>query len=145
LLKTWAHRNQIPQAELSALVDIYGGKISGDLAAGKAAHDYQVGLLGGSGPQRVDAINTWLRGMLGDQGRILSGTRGPNGQVTNGVLWTADIISAFEALQRRVSSQGAASYTGNGRDNGAQDGKIVGYDKMSFEQRRQAQDQRRGR
>jgi hypothetical protein len=65
--------------------------------------------------------------------------------VKEGVFWTADIISAFEALQRRVSSQGAAGYTGNGRDNGASEGKIAGYEKMSFEQRRHAQEQQRGR
>jgi hypothetical protein len=70
LLKSWACRNQIPQSELSALVDIYGGKITADLAAGKAAHEYQVGLLGGSGPGRVDAMARWLKGMIGDQGAI---------------------------------------------------------------------------
>jgi hypothetical protein len=63
------------------------------------------------------------------------------GNVRSGVLWTADIISAFEALQRRWVSQGASGYTGNGRDNGAGNGKIPGFDKMSFEQQRHAQEQ----
>jgi hypothetical protein len=145
LLKTWAHRNGVPQSELSALVDIYAGKQVGDLALGKAAHDAEVAKLGGSGPGRVDALNTWLRGILGDQGRVLAGVRESDGNVRSGVLWTADIISAFEALQHRMQSQGAASYSGHGRDTGADAGKIPGYENMSFAQRRHAQEQLRGR
>jgi hypothetical protein len=145
-LRAWAHAHQIPQSAFSDLLAVYGGKVAGDLAAGKAAHGYQVGLLGRTGPGRVDALATWMKGMLGDQGAVLTGTRGPDGNVRNGVLWTAAVISAFEALQRRFVSQGASGYTGNGRDMGNPDpGKIPNYAGMTFEQRRHAQDQRRER
>jgi hypothetical protein len=141
-LKDWACRNQISQDELSRLVDIYGAKVSGDLARGRAAHDAEIAKLGATGPQRVDALARWLVGMIGDQGLVLAGTKDKTGRSTNGIMWTAGIVGALEALQRRVVSQGASGYTGNGRDMGGQDaGKIAGYDKMSFAERRHAQDQ----
>jgi hypothetical protein len=145
LLKNWAHKNGLGQAALSDLLGIYGGVRAGELAIGKLAYETEIGKLGAAGPGRVDAINTWMRSQLGDKGRALTGTRGADGMVRGGVLWTAEIVGAFEALMNKQRSQGAASYTGNGRDNGTDAGKIPNYANMSFEQRRQAQEQRRVR
>jgi hypothetical protein len=146
LLKNWAHKNGLPQAALSDLLGIYGGLRAGELATGKLAYETEIGKLGASGPGRVDALATWMRGQLGDQGRALTGVRGSDGMVRGGVLWTAEIVGAFEALMNKQRSQHGSSYTGNGRDMGGRDeGKIAGYAGMSFEQRRHAQEQRRGR
>jgi hypothetical protein len=144
-LRGWAHAHQIPQSAFSDLLGVYAGKVAGELALGKLAHEAEVAKLGAAGPGRIDALATYLRGQLGDLGRALTGVRGADGLVRGGVLWTAEIVGAFEALMNKQRTQGAASYTGNGRDNGAQDGKIAGYEKMTFEQRRHAQEQRRGR
>jgi hypothetical protein len=141
-LRAWAHSNGIPQSAFADLLGIYGGVRAGELSLGKMAHDTEVGKLGAAGSQRIDSLAMWMRGLLGDKGAVLTGSRGPDGQVRNGVLWTKDIVEAFEALQHRFSSQGASGYTGNGRDMGDHNsGKIPGYDKMSFAERRFAQDQ----
>jgi hypothetical protein len=146
MLKNWAHRNQIPQSELSELVGIYGGVRAGELSLGKMAYETEIGKLGAAGPGRVDALATWMRGQLGDQGRALTGVRGADGMVRGGVLWTAGVVEAFEALMHKSISGGAARYTGHGRDMGEHNaGKIAGYEGMTFEQRRHAQEQRRGR
>jgi hypothetical protein len=145
-LRGWAHAHQIPQSAFSDLLGIYGGKVAGELALGKMAHDAEVAKLGAAGPGRVDALATWFRGQLGDQGKVLSGVRDAAGNVRGGVLWTHDIVTAFEALMHKSISQGAGSYTASGRDMGGGDSKIPNYANMSFEQRRHAQEQqRRGR
>lgn len=141
-LRGWAHKYQLPQEAVSEVLGLYAGKIAGERAIGQAAHLAEVEKLGPSGPGRVDAIALWLKSQLGDSGKVLSGVRGPDGFVQNGVLWTADICKAFEALMNKQRSQGAAGYTGNGRDNSnPNDGKIPGFENMSFAQRRHAQEQ----
>jgi hypothetical protein len=143
MLKNWAHRNGLPQSEVSELIGIYGGVRAGELAIGKMAYETEVGKLGAAGPQRVDALAMWMRGVLGDRGAVLTGVRGKDGNVRSGVLWTAGIVEAFEALQQKFTG-GGSHYTGNGRDMGNHDaGKIPNYAGMSFEQRRHAQEQRR--
>lgn len=141
-LKAWAHKHAIPQSALSEVVDVYAGTVVGSMAAQKAAYAAEVTKLGPAGPARIDALGMWMKGVLGDKAAVLTGTKGADGKSTNGVLWTAGIVEAFEALQQKFTG-GGSHYTGNGRDNGASDGKIPGYAGMSFEQRRQAQEQRR--
>lgn len=128
-LKAWALKNGVPQAELSGLVDIYGGLVASQQQTYKAAKDAEIAKLGTAGPSVVDSISTWLdaKGY---------GAFKP-------MMVTADIIRGFQKLMADTSSQGASHYTGNGRDTGQSDGKIVGYEKMNFAQRRQAQDQAR--
>jgi hypothetical protein len=146
LLKNWALKNALPQSALSDLLGIYGGLRAGELAIGKLAYDTEVSKLGTTGPGRIDTLATWMRGQLGDSGRALTGVRDADGMVRGGVLWNAEIVQAFEKLMHKSISQGAASYTGNGRDMGdPNSGKIPGYAGMTFEQRRHAQEQRRGR
>lgn len=130
-LKEWALKNAIPQAELSNLTDMFGAYEIARQQSFKAGHDAQIATLGATGPQRVDAIKTWADakgyGALGK------------------VLFTADAVTAMEKIMADMRSQGASGYTGNGRDNGANDGKIANYPNLSFEQKRLAQDQRRAR
>jgi hypothetical protein len=56
-----------------------------------------------------------------------------------GMLVTARHVEAFERIMNKVSSQGTASFSQSHRTAPETNG-IPGYEKMSFEQRRQAQD-----
>ena len=124
---------------------MYVGHKAGELATGKLAYEAEVAKLGAAGPGRIDALAIWLRGQIGDQARVLTGVRDANGNVRGGTLWSAQVVQAYEALMSKVRGGGGASYTANGRDMGDHNtSKIAGYDKMSFEQRRHAQEQRRG-
>lgn len=142
-LRGWAHKYQLPQQALSEALGLYAGKIAGERAIGQAAHLKQVELLGHAGPARVDAIALWLKGELGDQGKVISGERGPDGFVRSGCLWTADICRAFESLMMKQRGGGGGGYRPNGSDNGVSDGKIPGFAKMDFAQQRHAQEQLR--
>lgn len=128
-LKAWALRNGVPQSELSGLVDIYGGLMVAQQQTHKAAFEAQVAALGTTGPARVDAVKTWLdaKGFGAFKPMIV----------------TADIVKGFEKLMGDYRGGGGGGPNPRGTDNGAADGKIPGYEKMSFEQRRHAQEQRR--
>lgn len=128
-LKAWALRNGVPQAELSGLVDIYGGLMVSQQQTYKAAFEAQVASLGTTGPARVDALKTWLD------------SKGYG--AFKAMIVTADIVKGFEKLMADMRGGGGGGHRPNGSDNGAADGKIPGYEKMSFEQRRHAQEQRR--
>ena len=87
-------------------------------------------VLGDNGSQRVDAVKNWFNTAFGEKiGAELGYT-----------LHTPNIVKAFEQIQKALTSQGAASFNGLGRD-GAGGGDIEGWDKMTFEQRWAARSQ----
>lgn len=129
LLRAWAAENRISQDQFSKLLDMHAGVQLSTAQTYAAAKNAEIAKLGPSGPGRMDAINTWLKA----KGYEPAGA----------MLVTESIVKTFEKIMADMRSQGASSYTGNGRDNGAGDGKIPGYENMSFAQRRQAQDQQR--
>jgi hypothetical protein len=89
----------------------------------KAAQTELFKQLGTNGPSRVEAVKKWMSSTFGDQvGKQLQNT-----------LFTPDIVKAFEHIQRHVSGDGATNFNGSGREGG--NGKIEGWEKMSFEQR----------
>jgi hypothetical protein len=79
----------------------------------------------------VTSVENFLRGHVGDD--LAKGMRA--------MLVTADIISGFEKLINKFQSQGAAAFSQAHRV-APDSNEIAGYDKMTFEQRRYAQDQR---
>lgn len=132
--RNWAHGKGFSQSDFSELVGIYATAKAKEAAFINTAAAAEVAKLGANGTQRVTALETWMRGMVGD--KLASHMRG--------MLVTADIVKGWELIQQKFSSQGAASFSQAGRD--TPDGnKIPGYDKMSFEQKRYAQDQLRAR
>jgi hypothetical protein len=125
-LKSVAHKYQFPQEAVNELIGIYAGVEVGTQAQVNAAAADQVKQLGAAGPARVDGVTRWLDGMgVGD---LKSG------------LITAKHVAAFEKLITAVTSQGGASFSQSHRVP-PETNSIPGYDKMSFEQKRLAQDQ----
>jgi hypothetical protein len=74
--------------------------------------------LGSAGPERITAVTRFLSGYLGDQAVALIG----DGQRNPGVLWTSNIVKAFEALITKVTSGHGSSYSQSGRDGGPRSG-----------------------
>lgn len=136
LLQTFAHKHGLTQAQLSELIAIDAGSKVHEQAQIATAKQAEVSKLGTTGPARVDAVIAWLKG-----------TGGPDAEILCKVLDYAPVaatVMAFERMMQRFSSQGGSGFTQNGRTQ-PDDTKIPGYDKMSFEQRRFAQDQLRAR
>lgn len=126
-LKTVAHKHGMSQAAVNELIGIYAANEVSTQAAVTAAAKAEVTKLGATGPARVDAVTTWMDG---------------NGLAAlKSTLVTAAQVQAFEHHITKLSSQGTASFSQSHRVP-ADDSKIPGYDTMSFEQRRFAQDQR---
>lgn len=63
-LPDWAAKNNVPQAALNELADLYGAHMINE---GKALDEMlraEIGKLGANGPQRVGAIRSWIEGNL---------------------------------------------------------------------------------
>jgi hypothetical protein len=129
--RNWAHGKGFSQSEFSELVGMYATSKAKEAAFINTAAAAEVAKLGANGTQRVSAIETWLRGQLGDD------LAGP----MRTVMVTEKIVRGWETIMHKFQSQGAASFSQAHRV-APDSNEIAGYDKMTFEQRRYAQDQR---
>jgi hypothetical protein len=114
--QAWAHARQIDQGTFSEMVGLYASAKATEAAELNAAHADQVAKMGANGPLRVTALETWFRGVVGDD-KIA-------GQMKN-MLVTADIVKGMERIQARTSSQGIASFSQAHREPGqANNGRV---------------------
>jgi hypothetical protein len=128
--KAWAHSRGLSQSDFSEMMGIYASHVAQQEAALAASARAEIAKAGTNAPQRVDAISKWIRAEVGDTDArpILS------------TIVTDAHLRFYERLQQRITSQGSASFSQSHRvppDNKS----IPGYEGMSFEQRRFAQDQ----
>jgi hypothetical protein len=133
-LRAFAHKAGWSQDQFSDVLQIYAAREAKQVAAISAARNAEVGKLGTNGPSRVDAVATWWKAMTGDDGAVL-------GQILR-MAPTAGTVQSLERLMQRFTTQGAAPFNHGGREGGGPSDRIEGWDKMSYEQRRFAQDQR---
>lgn len=125
-VKTFAHKHGLTQDAVTELIGIYAGNEVGTEARIKAAATAEVTKLGATGPARVDAVTRFMDASgLG---------------VLKSTLVTAAQVEAWESHITKLTTQGGASFSQSHRVPPDTSG-IPGYDKMSFEQRRFAQDQ----
>lgn len=114
--QAWAHSRQIDQGTFSEMVGLYASAKATEAAQLNAAHADQVAKMGANGPMRVTALETWFRGVVGDD-RIA-------GQMKN-MLVTADIVKGMEKIQARMTNQGTASFSQAHREPGpANNGRV---------------------
>lgn len=99
--RAWAHGKGMDQATFSEMVGLYAGAKAQETAQLNAAHAAEVAKMGANGTSRVTALETWLRGIVGDK------LAGP----MRSMMVTADIVKGLETLQQKFSSQGAASFS----------------------------------
>jgi hypothetical protein len=85
--------------------------------------------LGQTGTLRVSAVQQFLRGTLGDE----------MAQPFIATMVTERMVKGWETLIERVTNQGAGSFSSAHREPPASNGRIEGFEHMSFEQRRAAQ------
>jgi hypothetical protein len=125
-LKAVAHKHGLTQDAVNELIGVYAGAEVGTEAAIRSAAAAEVTKLGPSGPARVDAVTRFMDASgLG---------------VLKSTLVTAAQIEAMEAHITKLTTQGGAQFSQSHRA-APETNTIPNYDKMSFEQRRHAQDQ----
>jgi hypothetical protein len=126
-----AHELKLDQNGFSRLLGIYAANKLSDSQAETAARTAELGKLGPTAQQRIEAVETWLNAKVGDKAGVMVATLKAFPVAAN--------VEAFEGLMRAFSSQGGSTVTGSGRDGAEDQGKIPGYENMNFIQRRAAQ------
>jgi hypothetical protein len=84
---------------------------------------------GANAPQRVDAVTRWITAEVGEA----------DAKPIRATIVTDAHLRFYERLMNKITSQGAAGFSQSHRVPPDTSG-IPGFDKMSFEQKRQAQD-----
>jgi hypothetical protein len=128
--RNWAHAKGLTQDEFSQVLGIYASHEASQEFALAERSRAEIAKAGVNAPQRVDAVNKWLTATFGEADSApLKATN-----VTDAHL------RAWETVITKLTNQGGASFSQSHRvppDTGG----IPGFDKMSFEQQRYAQDQ----
>lgn len=106
--RQFAFDHKLPQAAFERMVAMHASAVGADAAQLNAARSAEIAKLGATANQRVTAVNTWLRGTLGDD---LAGAM-------QTVMATEKIVRGWEAIMHKFQSQGAASYSQAHREPG---------------------------
>jgi hypothetical protein len=117
------------QSTFSDFLGIYAANRVAEANTINTARNAEIAKLGTMAPQRIDAIRTWARGMVGDQ----------LGGALEQMLVTSKHVEAFEKIIDKFSRQGGTPYSQAHREGEPPAGTIPGYANMSFEQKRAAQ------
>jgi hypothetical protein len=128
--KAWAHSRGLSQSDFSEMMGLYASHVAQTESALAAVSRAEIAKAGVNAPQRVDAIGKWIRAEVGDA----------DAKPILATMVTDSHLRFYEKLQQRITSQGAAGFSQSHRV-APDDGRIPGYEGMSFEQRRLAQDQ----
>jgi hypothetical protein len=128
-VRALAHKHGLSQEAFSSAVDLIAARETQGLQHVGAARQAELAKLGPNGPSRIDAVATWLESTVGDDAAVLAMTvrRAP----------VAAIVEKLERIINRMTSQGMAS------SSRPPAGDIQGWENMTYEQRRFAQDQMR--
>jgi hypothetical protein len=129
-----AHAKGWSQQDFSEALGIFAGHIAGQEAALAERSRAEVARAGVNAPQRVDAVGKWITGEMGEV----------DAKPIRATLVTDSHLRFYEKIMNKLASQGAASFSQSHR--AAPDtNPIPGYEKMTFEQRREAQDRNAAR
>jgi hypothetical protein len=105
-LKAWAQRAGLSQDQFSEALGIYAGDRARELTVLREASAKNLELLGAHANARVSAIDTWIRGVVGDE----------LGKEMRGMIVTAKIVQGFEKIIGRHASQGVMPFRQDGRE-----------------------------
>jgi hypothetical protein len=132
--RAWAHGKGMSQADFSEMLGLYAGQELQQHAALAERSRQEIAKAGVNAPQRVDAVGRWITGMVGEA----------DAKPIRATLVTDAHLRFYEKIINLTTTQGGASFSQSHRS-APDTTSIPGYDKMSFEQRRLAQDQNAAR
>jgi hypothetical protein len=135
LARKFAKEAGLTQEQFGKLASIYAADRIGHIQRMQTAMNAELGKLGASGTPRVTAIHTFMDAMLGPE------LAAPF-KVS---MVTERMVRGWEKLMRNFESQGTGSFSTAHREAPSSNGKIEGFDKMSFIEKRAAQTAARNR
>jgi hypothetical protein len=128
--RDWAHAKGLPQSDFSEMLGLYASHLAQQEAVLAERSRQEIAKAGVNAPQRVDAVGKWITGMVGEA----------DARHIRPTIVTDAHLRFYETIMTKITNQGGASFSAAHRvpdDRAA----IPGYEGMSFEQRRYAQDQ----
>lgn len=134
--RQFALEHGLDQSAFTKGLDLIAAVRIGEAQQFATAKADQLAKLGVNAPARITAITQWLTAMAGDKAAAMV-------KVLE-MAPMASTVEAFETIIQKATSQGTAPFNGSGRTQ-SDPTVIAGYDGMTFEQRRHAQDQARQR
>jgi hypothetical protein len=127
--RAWAHSRGLSQSDFSEMMGLYASHHAQQDAALAERSRQEIAKAGINAPQRVDAVGRWITGMVGEA----------DAAPIRRTIITDAHLRFYETVMSKITSQGVASFSQSHRVPPDTAG-IPGFDKMSFEQKRQAQD-----
>jgi hypothetical protein len=128
--KAFAHEIGLSQENFSKMLSFHAASQLKTEQFIATARQAEITKLGVTGTARVTAIENFLKAHLGDDlAKPMLAT-----------LATAKQVEGWEKLAQKMSSQGGSSFSQAHRSGQPDPNRIPGYESMSFEQRRAAQD-----
>jgi hypothetical protein len=104
--RNWAHAQGFTQQQFSQLLSFHANtQIAEQVMVGNAAK-VELEKLGAHATARVTAIDTWLRGICGEE----------HGRALRTMMLTAKAVEAVEKIMTKFSSQGAMAFRQDGRE-----------------------------
>jgi hypothetical protein len=128
--KAWAHSKGFDQGTFSEMLTMYASMVAQQETALSERSRAEIAKAGVNAGQRVHFVGRWLDGFVGKE----------NAAPIKATLVTNSHLEAFEKIITQLTNQGGASFSQSHRAT-PDNAKIPGYENMSFEQRRLAQDQ----
>jgi hypothetical protein len=125
-----AHAKGWSQQDFSEALGIFASHHAQQEAILAERSRAEVEKAGVNAPQRVDAVTRWITAEVGEA----------DAKPIRATIVTDAHLRFYERLMNKITSQGAASFSQSHRVPPEDSSKIPGFDNMSFEQRRQAQD-----
>jgi hypothetical protein len=126
-----AHAKGWSQQDFSEALGIFASHHAQQEAALAERSRQEIAKAGFNAPQRVDAVSKWITGMVGEA----------DAKPIRATIITDAHLRFYETLINKLTSQGAAGFSSAHRLPAEDSTKIPGFEKMSFEQQRFAQDQ----
>jgi hypothetical protein len=127
--RNWAHAKGLSQDEFSQVLGIYASHEAQQNAVLAERSRAEIAKAGVNAPQRVDAVTKWIIGEMGEA----------DSMPIRATIVTDAHLRFYERIMQKISSQGTASFSQSHRA-APETNPIPGFDKMTFEQRREAQD-----
>lgn len=131
--REFAKKHGLSQEAFSELVDLHAAGQIGSKQGIENAKAAEVQRLGANGTARMTAINTFVA--------AIPHVSEAEAKVFESFMLSADQAVVMEKIMAHFRNQGGGTFTHSGREAPPANGKIQNYDTMTFEQRRQAQDQ----
>jgi hypothetical protein len=132
--RAWAHGKGMSQSDFSEMLGLYASQEAAQHAELTARSRQEIAKVGINAPQRVDAVGKWITGMVGEA----------DAKPIRATIVTDAHVRFYETIMNKLSSQGGASYSNSHRVP-PDTNPIPNFDKMSFAQQRQAQDENAAR